>query len=168
MSEDAPKQVKPWQRSLTRRLLLQAIYQWQISQAAPAQIEQQFDDRLQRADRAYFSNVFMAVVEEHEALDARIAPRLDRALSALDQVERAILRMATCGFVHRTDVPFKVVIDEAVKLARDFGATDSHRYVNGVLDTLARELRASEVKGADAPAEPTDEAPPAEAPPADG
>lgn len=160
MSEDAAKQVKPWLRSLTRRLLLQAIYQWQISQAPPSEIERQFEDKLRRADRAYFTDVLFGVVQRHEALDAHLAPMLDRRLSALDQVERAILRIGTYEFAHRPDVPYRVVIDEAVKLARFFGATGSHRYVNGVLDHLARELRASEVGSAGAP--------PAEAPPAGG
>lgn len=151
MGEEAAKQVKPWLRTLTRRLLLQATYQWQISQAAPAEIEKQFEDKLRRADRAYFNDVLIGVVQQHEALDARIAPKLDRKLSALDQVERAILRIGTYELAHRPDVPFRVVIDEAVKLARSFGATGSHRYVNGVLDRLARELRASEVGSAGAP-----------------
>jgi N utilization substance protein B len=145
VSEDAAKQVKPWLRTLARRLLLQALYQWQLADSAPAEIEKQFEPELERADRDYFLDVLRGVVSNCEALDALIAPKLDRKFSALDQVERAILRIGAYELEHRPDVPYRVVIDEAVNLARVFGATEGHRYINGVLDRLAHEVRAEEV-----------------------
>lgn len=149
MSPSAAKQVEPRLRSFTRRLLLQALYQWQLSQTEPDEIERQFEEELTRADRPYFSQVLRGVIDQHRALDACLEPVLDRRLSELDQVERAILRMGTYELMHRADVPFRVVIDEAVKLAHAFGATESHRYVNGVLDKLARQLRPAEMEPRD-------------------
>ncbi|MEE9254600.1 MAG: transcription antitermination factor NusB [Pseudomonadales bacterium] len=149
MNPGAAKHVKPWLRSLSRRLLLQALYQWQLTGAEPGEIEHQFEDQLARADREYFSEILRGVIAQQEALDACIEPALDRRVKELDHVERAILRLGTYELMHRPDVPFRVIINEAVNLARSFGATDGHRYVNGVLDRLARELRASEVDPAD-------------------
>lgn len=149
MNPGAAKQVKPWLRSRSRRLLLQALYQWQLAHAEPGEIEHQFEDSLARADREYFCEVLRGVIAQQEAVDACIEPALDRSLARLDQVERAILRLGTYELMHRPDVPYRVVIDEAVELARSFGATDGHRFVNGVLDRLARELRASEIDSAD-------------------
>jgi transcription antitermination protein NusB len=137
----------PWARRRARRLLLQAIYQWQLGGAEAAEIERQFseDTSFRRIDRGYFRAVLRGVVDEHERLDALLVPHLDRSVGALDQVERALLRMGAYELSSRVDVPFRVVIDEAVALAREFGAEDSHRYINGVLDKIARRERALEV-----------------------
>jgi len=126
----------PWSRRRARRLLLQALYQWQMSGADEAEIERQFreDPNFERVDAEFF-----------HALDACLAPLLDRKVMELDRVELALLRMGVYELCHRHDVPFKVVIDEAVALARVFGAEESHRYVNGVLDAVARSQRAREV-----------------------
>jgi transcription antitermination protein NusB len=138
----------PWARRRARRLLLQALYQWQVGRADAADIERQFaeDHSFRRIDRQYFHAVLRGVIDEHERLDALIAPHLDRSVSALDPVERGLLRMGAYELSSRIDVPFKVVIDEAVALAREFGAEDSHRYINGVLDKIARQERSVEVR----------------------
>ena len=137
----------PWSRRRARRLLLQALYQWQMSGADPADIETQFreDPNFARVDADFFHEVLRGVIGNAVALDACLAPLLDRKVLELDRVELAVLRMGVYELCHRQDVPFKVAIDEAVGLARVFGAEESHRYINGVLDKVARAQRAREV-----------------------
>ena len=139
--------IDPWARRRARRLLAQALYQWQLGGADAAEIERQFrsSDEFARVDADYFHEVLRGVVECAAVLDARIAPLLDRRLADLDQVERALLRLGTFELCHRIDVPWRVVIDECVALARTFGAEQSHKYVNAVLDAVARAERAAEV-----------------------
>ncbi len=137
----------PWARRRARRQLLQALYQWQLGRADAAEIERQFaeDASFRRIDRTFFHEVLRGVITEQDRLDALLAPHLDRQVSALDQIERALLRMGAYELSARIDVPFKVVIGECVTLAREFGAEDSHKYINGVLDKVARSERAGEV-----------------------
>ena len=137
----------PWARRRARRLLLQALYQWQMSGADEAEIERQFreDPNFERVDAEFFHDVLRGVISSCAALDECLAPLLDRKVMELDRVELALLRMGVYELCHRHDVPFKVAIDEAVGLARVFGAEESHRYVNGVLDAVARSQRAREV-----------------------
>ena len=137
----------PWSRRRARRLLLQALYQWQMSGADEAEIERQFreDPNFERVDAQFFHEVLRGVIGSCAALDECLAPLLDRKVLELDRVELALLRMGVYELCHRHDVPFKVVIDEAVGLARVFGAEESHRYINGVLDAVARSQRAREV-----------------------
>ncbi len=136
-----------WSRRRARRLLLQALYQWQMSGTDAADIERQFgeDPNFARVDRIFFHEVLRGVIDNTLALDACLAPLLDRKVMELDRVELALLRMGVYELCFRHDVPFKVAIDEAVGLARVFGAEESHRYVNGVLDKVARAQRAREV-----------------------
>ena len=137
----------PWSRRRARRLLLQALYQWQMSGADEAEIERQFreDPNFERVDAQFFHEVLRGVIGSCAALDECLAPLLDRKVLELDRVELALLRMGVYELCHRHDVPFKVAIDEAVSLARVFGAEESHRYINGVLDAVARSQRAREV-----------------------
>jgi len=137
----------PWARRRARRLVLQALYQWQMSGADEAEIERQFreDPNFERVDAQYFHELLRGVIDHCAALDEQLAPLLDRKVSELDRVELALLRMGVYELRHRPDVPFKVAIDEAVGLARVFGAEESHRYINGVLDAVARSERAREV-----------------------
>ncbi|HTO56275.1 MAG TPA: transcription antitermination factor NusB [Pseudomonadales bacterium] len=137
----------PWARRRARRLVLQALYQWQMSGADEAEIERQFreDPNFERVDGQFFHELLRGVIECCGALDAQLAPLLDRKVLELDRVELALLRMGVYELRHRHDVPFKVAIDEAVGLARVFGAEESHRYINGVLDAVARSERAREV-----------------------
>jgi len=133
-------------RSRARRGAVQAIYQWQVGGSSSSEIRNEFRERegMQKVDWAFFDALVDGVVRDAERLDSKLASHLDRAVSALDPVERAILRLATLEFTDHPDVPYKVVINEAVDLARTFGAEASYRYVNGVLDNLARELRPHE------------------------
>jgi len=137
-----------WARRKARRALVQAVYQWQVSANEVADICADFrgGDALKKADVAFFDELLKLVVSRASDLDAAYAGLLDRRVEQLDVVERAILRLATAEFMHRIDVPYRVVIDEYVELAKIFGAQDSHKYVNGVLDRLAAALRRVEVE----------------------
>lgn len=133
-----------WERKRARRALVQALYQWQMNSTGVHQIETEFDDALKKADRAYFREALTFIVFNTDELDARIAPLLDRKLKDLDTVELGLLRLGTYELTQRLDIPYRVVIDEGVNLAKVFGAEDSHKYINGVLDKLAREIRTAE------------------------
>jgi len=135
-----------WARRRSRRALLQAVYQWQMTGAETATIERDLveEGALRKADREYFRELLRGVVFCSEALDALLAPTLDRRVDELDKVELALLRLGAYELKHRIDVPFRVVIDEYVELAKVYGAEESFRYINGVLDRLAQDLRALE------------------------
>ncbi len=141
------KRFDPWARRRARRLLAQALYQWQLSGADVAEVERQFvdDQGFGRIDAEFFHEVLHGVANEVDALDRLIAPLLDRTVAQLDHVERALLRLGAYELAHRAEVPWRVVIDECVALARTFGAEESHKYINAVLDALARAQRAREV-----------------------
>lgn len=136
------------QRRKARRLIVQALYQRLLSDTSPREIEAQFrEEHTSKVDWDYFSEVFVGCVEQRAALDAHLAPLLDRDASALDPVEQALLYLGAYEFANRIDVPYRVVINECVELAKIFGATDGHKYINGVLDKLALVLRPLETKG---------------------
>ncbi len=130
-------------RSRARRAALQAIYQWQMTAEALEIIAAQFreDESWKRIDEELFSALLNGVPANVSALDEHLQPILDRSVAQLDAVERAILRMGAFELTHREDIPWRVVINECVELAREFGAEQSHKYVNGVLDNLARRTR---------------------------
>lgn len=136
-------------RRKARRALVQALYQWHMNAAKATAIVAEFVDNgaLKDADRPFFDQVLMRTVTETDALDALYEGVLDRAKEQLDGVERAILRLGACELRSRPDVPWRVVIDEYVELAKLFGAQDSYKYVNGVLDKLAGQLRPEELDG---------------------
>jgi len=133
-------------RALARRLAVQALYRWQLNASPCAELLQEFatDADMARADREYFQALVQQAIDEHAALDAALAPFLAREAAGLDPVEHAVLLIATVELRHRPQVPYRVVIDEAVGLARRFGATDGHKFVNGVLDRAARAWRPDE------------------------
>ena len=135
------------QRRKARHFGLQALYQWTLSGASVTDIEAEFrvDNDFRHTDGEYFSALLRGVTADVESLEMLFAPALDRALDELDPIERNLLRMGTLELRDRIDVPYKVVISEAVALAKKFGATDSHKYVNGVLDKIARDLRTIEL-----------------------
>ncbi|MBK1726018.1 transcription antitermination factor NusB [Halorhodospira neutriphila] len=138
---------KDRRRSRARGKLVQALYQHLVTGQEPGEIERQFlAAGLGDVDVAYFRELIYAVAAAAEPLDARLERLLDRPLVQLDPVERAILRLGAYELSERLDVPYRVVIHEAVDLARRFGAEQSHRYINGVLDRLVGEieLRAGE------------------------
>lgn len=147
-----PRRPSARARSLARRNAVQAIYQWQMTGQSVADIEKQFleQDTMRRADGEYFSELLHRVPTMADTLDDALRPLLDRPAEQLDPVERAILRLGAYELRSRPDVPWRVVINEAVELARTFGAAESHRYVNGILDRLARDERAVEIGAAQA------------------
>jgi N utilization substance protein B len=133
-------------RSVARKLAVQALYQWQLNEAPWQDLLKDFstEEDMARADREYFAEIVRAVVETRAALDTRLAAWVDRAPQGLDPVEHAVLLIGVHELAHRPDVPWRVVVNEAVSLTRRFGATDAHKYVNAVLDRAARELRPHE------------------------
>jgi N utilization substance protein B len=141
-----PKAHRP--RTRARRRILQALYQWHLSGAEPAAIQRQFfsEHRLGHMDLDYFSEVFRGVTGQVDVLDTAFDGYLDRPAANLDPVELALLRLGTYELRERLEVPYRVCIDQAVQLAKGFGAEQSHRYINGVLDRVARDqpLRAAE------------------------
>lgn len=135
-------------RRRAREFALQGLYQRQLSGNAPAAIRAQLAEAggFALADRAYFETLWAGVVAEYDALVARLAPWLDRAAAELSPVERSILVIGAWELAHQPDIPYRVVINEAVELAKSYGGTDGHRFVNGVLDKLAGALRADEIR----------------------
>ena len=143
------KKTSPAARRKARRFAVQAIYQWQLAGANLAAIEAEFrtDNDMSKVDLEYFHDIMHGVPREKSELDKKIEPLLDRRLDELTPVELAILRLGAYEMVHRIDVPYKVVINESVELAKTFGATDGHKYVNGILDKLAQRDRMVEIRG---------------------
>lgn len=134
-------------RSWARRYAMQALYQWQMTRQELGVIDEQFfaDQDMERADTDYFRELLHQVMTQAAALDAMLEPFLDRPLAQVDPVEQAILRIAVYELRYRPDIPYKVVINEAVELAKRFGAEQGHRFINGVLDRAAHEIRNQEI-----------------------
>ena len=134
-------------RHRARRLVLQAMYQWQIGAQPLADIESQFMERedVAAADAGFFRELLHGIPARREELDAVLSPHLSRAAETLDPVERAVLWIGAYELLIRHDVPYRVVLNEAIDLSKLFGADQSHRFVNGVLDKVAREKRVPEI-----------------------
>jgi len=130
-----------------RRSAMQALYQWQASMQNLGDIEQQFlvDQDMSKVDTGYFHELLHQIPACLDTLDEALTPLIDRPLNEVDPVERAILRIGIFELTHRPDIPYRVVLNEAVQLAKQFGATDGHKYINGILDKAARQLRALEL-----------------------
>jgi N utilization substance protein B len=135
-------------RSQARHHAVQAVYQWQMTGQNVSDIETQFltEQDQDGFEVPYFKELLHGVLTHLAELDAQLQPCLDRAIESVDPVERAILRLGTFEFAHHPEVPFRVVINEAVELAKVFGAEQGHKYVNGVLDKLAKKIRPIETK----------------------
>ncbi len=133
-------------RSRSRRRALQALYAWQMSGSAMAAVITQFqhEQDMEVADLDYFEDLLHGVEHNVAALDAALRPHLDREVEQVDPIERAVLRLAAYELKFRPDVPYRVVINEAIEVTKRFGADHGHSYVNGVLDKLAGDLRATE------------------------
>ncbi|MBS0365305.1 MAG: transcription antitermination factor NusB [Proteobacteria bacterium] len=133
-------------RSVARKLALQALYRWQLNNGPWQDLVQEFRDAddMGRADAEYFEQLVAGVCGARESLEARLATLTDREPRILDPVEHAVLLIGLYELGSRAEVPYRVAISEAVSLARRFGATDGHKYVNAVLDRAARELRPEE------------------------
>jgi N utilization substance protein B len=132
---------------MARRCVMQALYQWQMTNQNVEEIVEQYrtEQDMGKADVPYFEELLRQVVLRVNELDVLLEPVLDRPIREVDPVEAAILRMSTYELIGHPDVPFRVVINEAVELAKKFGATNGHKYVNGILDKLASSLRPQEV-----------------------
>ncbi len=132
-----------WARRKARRALVQGVYQWQVSGNGMNAIKAHLDESgaLKKADMAFFEGVLATVMRDCDALDQAYLDLLDRDQGRLDQVEQALLRLAVVELRDYIEVPYKVVIDEYVELAKTFGAQDSYKYINGVLDKLSNRLR---------------------------
>jgi transcription antitermination protein NusB len=126
--------------------VLQALYQWQLSKSSLSQIEAEFrtDNDFAKVDTEYFSEVFYAIPKMVDELDKQFDVFLDRAIAEVDPIEVSLLRMGTYELMHRVDIPYRVVLNEAVELAKQFGGTDGHKYINGILDKLSLRLRSAE------------------------
>ncbi|NMH58914.1 transcription antitermination factor NusB [Alteromonas ponticola] len=133
-------------RHKAREIALQGIYSWQMSKNPVEQVELALatSNDMQKVDMAYFQALLRGVVAHADELDLAIRPYLGRLPEELDPVEKAVLRLATYELVHRMDVPYRVIINEAIELAKDFGAEESHKFINGALDKAVRKLREHE------------------------
>lgn len=138
---------KPKMRQKARRLLVQALYSWDVGGTGLITIEAEFhvDNNMATVDKELFHDVLFGVPKNLREIDAAYELYLDREQEQLDPVSRAILRLSTYEMIHRIDVPYKVVINEGVNLAKTFGPTDAFKFVNGILDQVAIAKRAIEV-----------------------
>jgi len=135
-------------RSQARHHAVQAIYQWQVAGQDIKDIRNQFvaDQKPDSFELAYFETLLHGVPAHLDELDELLGPYLDRSIESVDPVERAILRLGTFELRFQLEVPYKVIINESIELSKVFGAEQGHKYVNGVLDKLARQLRKGELK----------------------
>jgi len=135
-------------RHLARKRAVQALYMWEITSENVSDIESQFllEHDMKNVDLKYFKELLHKVPAHVHELDEHIKPLLDRPFNELDPVECAIMRLGVYELQHRIDIPYRVVINEAVELAKIFGAEEGHKYVNSILDRVANKLRSIEVK----------------------
>jgi len=135
--------LKPSPRRKARELAFQAVYSWQISQNSVTDIEVNFltENAKRRFDIEYFQLLLRGVTSNVNELDLAISPHVDRPIDDIDQIEKAILRVAVFELSDCKDVPYRVVINEAIELAKSFAADDSHKFVNGVLDKVVKLVR---------------------------
>ncbi|MGZ4957342.1 MAG: transcription antitermination factor NusB [Methylobacter sp.] len=135
-------------RTNARKAAVQALYQWQMAGQNLSEIERQFqeEERLKDAQKSYFVELFYGVPKNLEAIDQALSEFVDRPVDTIDPVERAILRIGAYELLHRLDMPYRVVLNESINLAKYFGADGSHKYVNGILDKVAQQKRAMEIK----------------------
>ena len=148
MKHTRPDGVDPHARSRARRRALQAIYAWQLSHTAIAKVIDQFQNEqdMEVADQEYFEDLVRGVEANLGTLDEALSHFLDRDIAQVDPIERAVLRIAAYELRHRIDVPYRVVINEAIETTKRFGSEHGHTYVNGVLDHAAAQWRAAEAQ----------------------
>ncbi|HSD96646.1 MAG TPA: transcription antitermination factor NusB [Sulfuricaulis sp.] len=137
-------------RHKARRAAVQALYQWHLTQQPPGDIEDHFilDHEMNGIDVEYFHHLVREIPRHIHELDDHISPHLDRKLNDVDPVELACLRIGTYEFEFHPEIPYKVILNESVELAKTFGAEHGHKYVNAILDKVAAGLRANEIKTA--------------------
>jgi len=148
MSNGGKSGIAVAQRKRARDLLVQALYQWQLAGAEAEQVEAEFRaDNGRKTDWDFFHDAISHIANNTAAIDNSFALYLDRDIKQLDPIETGILRLGLYELGHRIDVPYRVVINEYVELAKKYGASESHKFINGVLDKAARKLRALEQRG---------------------
>ena len=149
MNTRKPEGVDLQARSRARRRALQALYAWQLSGSAIGAVVDQFrhEQDMEVADLEYFEDLVRGVEAHCAELDAGLLPFLGREVAQVDPIERAVLRLGAYELKYRVDVPYRVVINEAIETTKRFGADHGHTYVNGVLDKLAGQWRAAEYRG---------------------
>lgn len=143
MSKTGNMNIKPSARRKARRFAMQALYEWSISGNPVFEIEARYrvENDMHKVDLDYFHELIHEITKATDTIDDAFMAHLDRKFHELDHVERAILRIGAYEILRRLDVPYKVVINEGIELAKDFGATDSHKYVNSILDEMAKQYR---------------------------
>lgn len=150
LGQDKPVNRSPRRRA--RELVIQGLYQWRVGGQDEAAIEahlaehEDFREEFRRADRPLFEALLRGTLRERDGLFASLAPFLDRDSSELSPIETSVLLLGAYELAHQPQTPYRVIINEAIELAKTFGGTDGHKYVNGVLDKLAPKLRAAEVQ----------------------
>ncbi|MCP3674200.1 MAG: transcription antitermination factor NusB [Gammaproteobacteria bacterium] len=140
--------INPSKRRKARRYAVQGLYQWQLTGNEPKDVFELIlvDVNLNKTDISYLEELIVQVPRHIEEIDDSLTPKLSRKLSEVDPVERAILRIAAYELLKRIEIPYRVVINEAVEQAKTFGAEDGHKFVNGVLDKVSAVERSVEVK----------------------
>lgn len=145
---ESPRRRKPSgsKRHAARRFAVQALYSWLLADTPLNDLIVNFrsEENFERSDQEYFDRLVRGVVAERRALELAFASYLDRPLTQLDPVEHAVLLLAAYELTHCPELPYRIVINEAVELTKLFGATDGHKYINGVVDRMARKLRPAE------------------------
>lgn len=141
-------QPKAGDRRRARALAMQGLYQRHFSKSSITDIESEFivDNDMSKVDIAYFRDLLRGVHREQAELDRLLEPFLDRPIHEVDAIELAIVRLGTYELKHRLDVPYKVVINEGIEMAKKFGGTEGHKFVNSLLDKLSHRLRLAETR----------------------
>lgn len=130
-----------------RKLALQALYQWALADAPLSDIEAQFRviNNMNKVDAPYFCRLLHGIPKHLVSLEEGFKPFLDRDITSLNPIELTVLRIGAFELMYCPEVPYKVVLDESISLAKEFGSQDGHRYVNGVLNNLAKQVRTIEI-----------------------
>ena len=133
-------------RSYARRCVMQALYQWQLTEQSFSEILAQFIERdeYKTIDTEYFHALLSGTIDQHRMLTERIGEYADRPWEQMDPIERAVLLLGMYELLNRLDIPYRVVVNEAVELTKQFGATDGYKYINALLDRAARDIRSAE------------------------
>lgn len=136
------------QRKKARQLLMQALYQWQLTAHDLRDIQQQYYtlNDMSKCDAAYFDTALFAIPKDISTLDEAFTSYLDRKITDLNPIELTIIRLGTYELLHCPEVPYRVILNETINLAKTFGADEGHKYVNGILNKVAREVRKIEIE----------------------
>ncbi|NOY16542.1 MAG: transcription antitermination factor NusB [Gammaproteobacteria bacterium] len=133
-------------RHLARRAAIQALYQWEMTQQSRQEIEKHFlaDDCLQKVDNEYFKELVHEIPRLVEDIDGSLSSFIDRDITLVDPIEKAVLRLAAYELIYHAEIPYRVVLNEAIELSRTFGSDNGYRFVNGILDKMGAEVRSAE------------------------